>query len=95
MDKCLLCYRPLGEENVEMHERCIRGFFNADVDARLPFSLTDIDAMAKAHVLAHITVPGVQKKLSLHLQNGHGRARRLTIDASRVPRIMWRNWHTR
>ena len=66
MDKCLHCYRSLGEENGEMHQRCIRAFFLTDMDARLPFSLSDIDAMAKEHVRAHITVPGVQKKLSLN-----------------------------
>lgn len=88
MDKCLLCYRPLGEENGEMHEHCIRGFFHTDVDARLPFSLSDIDAMAKEHVLAHITVPGVQKKLSLHLQKERGRTRRLTVVGYRAAYIL-------
>ena len=88
MDKCLLCYRSLGEENGEMHQRCIRDFYLTDMDARLPFSLSDIDAMAKEHVLAHITVPGVQKKLSLHLQKERGRARRLTVVGYRAAYIL-------
>ncbi len=79
MDKCLLCYEPLEGEGGDFHRRCARALFNADIEARLPFSLTDIDALAKEHVLSRIAVTGVQKKLSLHFEGDRGAAQRLTI----------------
>jgi serine/threonine-protein kinase HipA len=88
MDKCLMCYRPVADADGEMHEHCRHRFFHADIDARLPFSLSDIEEMVKEHVLAHTTVPGVQKKLSLHLQKNQGRARRLTVTGYREAYIL-------
>ena len=78
MNRCLRCYEPL-ENGGEFHDRCARDFFRTNVDAKLPFSLNDIDAMAKEHVLTQVAVPGVQKKLSLHLRKSRGQHDRLTI----------------
>lgn len=87
-DKCLLCYQPLDGDGPVAHARCVRTLFLADVDATLPFSPGDIDSMAKAHVLEHVTVPGVQKKLSLHLEASRGRRSRLTLVGYRAGYIL-------
>jgi len=79
MDKCLLCYGRLEGEGGDFHRTCARALFHGNIEARLPFALTDIDALAKESVLSRIAVTGVQKKLSLHPEGDRGGARRLTI----------------
>jgi serine/threonine-protein kinase HipA len=78
-DRCLLCYLPLAPGERDSHQRCIQTFFGVDIDARLPLSLGEIEMLAKEHILAHVTVPGVQKKLSVQFETNRGISPRLTI----------------
>ncbi len=61
-----------------IHSECRKGFWPQDKEFLLPFSLTEIEKLAKERVLARVTVPGVQPKLSLQINKG-GKENRITI----------------
>lgn len=76
---CLCCGKPLKKETPSgWHERCIQSFFGTmafpkiEIDDQMLESLA-IEATGKGY-----TVPGVQKKLSLHLLSNE-QAPRLTL----------------
>ncbi len=83
MNRCLCCNKELinpteYESGVRWHEKCIRSFFGT---AQLPVidcSKEELERLADATVNKKLTVPGVQKKLSLHLE-GKGKTAKLTI----------------
>ena len=79
MSRCLCCGKPLRTENADgWHSSCIKSFFGTskmpdiDVSKELLYQLV-VDSTNKGY-----TVPGVQKKMSLHLSNDDG-APRLTL----------------
>ena len=79
MSRCLCCGKPLSSENnCQWHASCIKSFFGTsrfpdiDVSKELLHQLV-IDSTNKGY-----TVPGVQKKMSLHLTN-EGDTPRLTL----------------
>lgn len=79
MKRCLCCGKPLRTETaVDWHSSCIKSFFGTskmpdiDVSKELLYQLV-IDSTNKGY-----TVPGVQKKLSLHLTRD-GETPRLTL----------------
>lgn len=65
-NKCLYCYEPLTEE-VEFHKRCSLEFFNTPLPPKIPYSLEQMNELAKNVVEHSISVPGVQAKLSMSL----------------------------
>lgn len=83
--RCLCCGRPIKEsakaeeQRSGWHTACVRRFFGT---ARLPeLSLTaeTMEKMADECTRRGYTVPGVQKKLSLHLSQGRNEPSRLTL----------------
>jgi len=66
--KCFYCYEPL-EEGIagDFHERCSLAFFGTRTAPLITYSLDQMADLAKNVVERHITVPGVQPKLSLTL----------------------------
>ncbi|MEX1045416.1 MAG: HipA domain-containing protein [Chthoniobacterales bacterium] len=50
------------------HSACCRELFDASQPPLLPYSQEDIDKLATKVIRQHVTVPGVQPKLSLHLE---------------------------
>jgi serine/threonine-protein kinase HipA len=78
-DACRICLQPL-EEGSFYHQRCCRKLFDAPQSPSLPYSWAQINELAEKTVRQHVTVPGVQPKLSVHLERG-GTARggRLTL----------------
>jgi serine/threonine-protein kinase HipA len=76
---CGICYTPLEAGEQLFHRSCSKDLFGTPEPPALPYSIKDIEALAENVVRASITVPGVQTKLSLHLEK-EGRERgRLTI----------------
>lgn len=66
--KCLYCYHPLPEHvSVDFHEHCSLAIFGTKQQPDLPYSLAQMDDLAKSVVERSIAVPGVQPKLSLSL----------------------------
>ena len=71
--KCLCCGRPITNSatNVEKewcwHKKCIKRFFQTDELPILDVTKDQLEILANETVNEGLTVPGVQKKLSLHL----------------------------
>ncbi len=79
--KCLSCYLPIEQGQLEYHPRCAKDFFGKAEAPPLSFALDEIEQLAKETVERSITVPGVQPKLSLGWINSmeHEHKNRLTI----------------
>lgn len=80
MNKCLYCYKPLADGEVDYHKTCARKIFESTTVPALPYIRANIKELAREIVTASTTVTGVQAKLSLDISRGHaGEAQRFTI----------------
>lgn len=78
--RCRICLGPIEEESAAgYHGDCCRILFNSTQPPVLPYSWKEVNALAEQVVRQHVTVPGVQPKLSLHLESANDRPDRLTI----------------
>jgi serine/threonine-protein kinase HipA len=64
--KCLYCYKSITEDS-DFHEACCKAFFGTTQTPILPYSLNQMNELAKDVVERSIAVPGVQPKLSLSM----------------------------
>ncbi|PWD98316.1 HipA domain-containing protein [Marinilabilia rubra] len=78
-NKCLYCYQPLKESNSDFHAKCSRKIFGTSKAPVLDYSLDQMHELAKKVVQSHVTVPGVQAKLSFHFEPARNRENRLTL----------------
>jgi len=76
--KCLACYKELNDEQ-DYHAKCCRSFFGQKLPPVLPYALDQLEELAERIVKSSITVPGVQEKLSLHLEEAEDAAGKLTL----------------
>ncbi|MEN5054050.1 HipA domain-containing protein [Sphingobacterium kitahiroshimense] len=65
MNKCLYCYKKLGEREIDYHPKCSKLFYGTEKPPVLPYRLDEMEFLARESVQHSITVPGVQPKLSL------------------------------
>lgn len=65
MNKCLYCYKELGEREIDYHLKCSKLFYGTEEPPVLPYRLDEMEFLARESVQRSITVPGVQPKLSL------------------------------
>lgn len=80
MNKCLYCYKPLADGEVDYHKACARKIFESTTVPELPYTRANIKDLAREIVTASTTVTGVQAKLSLDVSRGHaGEPQRFTI----------------
>ena len=80
MCKCLYCYQPLKEGQLDFHPACARRLFGSTTSPLLPYSRASIDDLARKIIQSRTTVTGVQAKLSLDLnKGGKNEPDRLTI----------------
>lgn len=78
--KCLYCYKPLADGEVDYHKACARKIFESTTVPTLPYTRANIKELAREIVTASTTVTGVQAKLSLDISRGHsGEPQRFTI----------------
>ncbi len=70
MNKCLYCYKPLGEGDIDYHARCARKIFDSNKVPELPYTRSNIKELAREIISASTTVTGVQAKLSLDIAKG-------------------------
>lgn len=70
MCKCLFCYKPLNDGEVDYHPGCARKIFESTVVPDLPYTRENIKELAREIVTASTTVTGVQAKLSLDIARG-------------------------
>lgn len=81
--RCLYCGNELTdlanseEQKCEWHSKCIRSFFGTNHMPEIDLSQKELEILVEKTVNRGFTIPGVQKKLSLHLT--HEDKARLTI----------------
>lgn len=77
---CLYCGKPIAGagDDSRWHVSCIRKFFGTDTLPELDVSEETLTRIASENTHKGYTVPGVQKKMSLHLST-EGKAPRLTL----------------
>lgn len=73
---CFCCGKPLKTENESgWHKACIKRFFGTTVIPDIEIDEEALEALAAESTNKGLTVPGVQKKLSLHLHAEGGKPR--------------------
>ena len=78
--RCLCCGENLKEEENFYHAGCMKKLFHSTHVPALNYTQGELNALARETILNRISVPGVQPKLSLHLERGEARGRsRLTL----------------
>ena len=81
MSRCLYCYQLLSETEVDFHSSCSRKIFGQPTPPELPYSETQMEELAFQVVRSHVTVTGVQPKISLDISSGQNKnePKRFTI----------------
>ena len=81
IERCSICCEP--SPGGECHPRCCLGLYGTRVPPTLPYTWESLNALAENVVRQSVSVPGVQPKLSMHLDRTGagtaGAARRLTL----------------
>jgi serine/threonine-protein kinase HipA len=75
MNQCLYCRKPLTQDENHWHTACIKKFFGISELPVLAIDTSELEKYARTAIDAGLTVPGVQKKLSLHLDRTQERWR--------------------
>ncbi|MGF1556532.1 HipA domain-containing protein [Paucihalobacter sp.] len=65
-NKCLYCYGATANAK-DFHDECALKFFGTSTAPKIPYSLSQMDELAKNIVERSVAVPGVQPKLSMSL----------------------------
>lgn len=79
MSRCLYCYQPLLNGEIDFHTKCSKRFFGVNQVPMLGFGQAELKQMAKKIIMQSIAVTGVQPKLSLSLEKVDASHSRLTI----------------
>lgn len=69
--KCLFCYNPLKENEIDFHSTCSNRIFGQKAAPILPYLEDDLEKLAFEIIKQHSSVTGVQPKLSLHIDNNN------------------------
>ena len=77
-ERCLICGMTLAEGN-GYHAVCAKGLFGSETAPTFAYSMAELNELAKRLVLSHVSVPGVQAKLSVHLERAEHAPDRLTL----------------
>lgn len=79
--RCLYCYQPLNNGEIDFHVKCSTVFFGSDKPPVLDLTKENLEEMAKDIVARSVAVTGVQPKLSLTIeyQKGDNKNSRLTV----------------
>jgi len=77
MSRCLVCGGDC--TSGDYHAPCARSLFLSDAVPTFAYSTEELNRLAKQLVASRVSVPGVQAKLSLHLERASGGQDRLTL----------------
>ena len=78
--RCLICGRAFAEDAAsEYHPDCAQLLFRSVSAPAFAYSMDELNRMAERIIRSKVSVPGVQPKLSLHLEREVGGADRLTL----------------
>jgi serine/threonine-protein kinase HipA len=75
--QCLVCCED--SPGLPYHPKCARELFGTPTPAEVNLSPQDIEILAGNLVQNHVTIPGVQRKISLELGSPQSQQRRLTL----------------
>ncbi len=83
--RCLCCNEEISNEEtnairIQWHKKCIKKFFGTTELPKLEINDKVLERLANSAVSKGLTVPGVQKKLSVHLGKDKGNAKLTIID---------------
>lgn len=78
-NKCLYCYQENDTGVKDFHPGCSKKMFGAEEPPVLDYSFSEMAKLAEKVISTSVTVPGVQAKLSLHLDKKGGRPSKLTL----------------
>ena len=70
MNKCLYCYKELGEGLVDFHPGCAKSFFGTERAPMLPYTRDNMSELARKVIRSSVSVTGVQAKMSLDIDRG-------------------------
>ncbi len=77
--RCLACYGVAEPTSRPYHPACSRRLFGKAEPPAIPYALNELEKLAEQIVRSQVAVPGVQEKLSLHLDRSGGGPGRLTL----------------
>lgn len=81
MNRCLCCGKPLKEDSAcGWHKACVKRFFGVNEIPTIEVNRETLEKIAKENVKRGLTIPGVQKKISLHLSVEHHASRLTLVD---------------
>ncbi|MDY6800042.1 MAG: HipA domain-containing protein [Bacteroidota bacterium] len=78
-NKCLYCYKENDSGVKDFHPGCSKKMFGTEEPPVLDYSFSEMAKLAEKVISKSVTVPGVQAKLSLHLDKKGGRPSKLTL----------------
>ena len=78
-NKCLYCYQENDSGVKDFHPGCSKKMFGTEEPPVLDYSFSEMAKLAEEVISTSVTVPGVQAKLSLHLDKKGGRPSKLTL----------------
>jgi len=78
-NRCLYCYQENDSGVKDFHPRCSKKMFGTEEPPILDYSFSEMAKLAEKVISTSVTVPGVQAKLSLHLDKKGGRPSKLTL----------------
>jgi len=67
MNRCLYCYQPLTDNEIDFHTSCSKKIFAQSIPPELPYSEMQMEELALQVIHSRIAVTGVQPKISLEL----------------------------
>jgi len=70
MSRCLYCYQHLAENEPDFHCACSKKIFGQPVPPELPYTETQMEALAVQVVRSQVSITGVQPKISLDIATG-------------------------
>lgn len=78
-DTCRICLEPT-ETGGDYHPSCCKALFDEPRIPSLPFKWAQLNDLAEKTIQQHVAVPGVQPKLSIHMESsGTNRDARFTL----------------
>ena len=77
-ERCLVCGMSISGGG-EYHAECAKNLFGSENAPSFTYSMSELNELAKRLVFSRVSVPGVQAKLSLHLEKAENSADRLAL----------------
>ncbi len=78
--KCLICYKPLDDSEIDYHQKCLKKEFGLQQMPLINIDEKSLKLYAKNLIEANVAITGVQPKLSLYLEKNKQNIRFTLVD---------------